>query len=328
MNMNVLIDTNIYIADPSLSSPEFAALRNYLEKTNSKLLIPQVVSDEVDKNLHAKAYALSRELNGHLAYRMGLLKQTQIKKEKLAEQLKVRFERLKQVMPVEVLDLKDVQIETMVQKSLLERAPFKSSSKGFRDAVIWEVLLKYLSRTDESVGFITNNTKDFGKDVLLPSLIDDLTEIGARHRAFYKTDLRSFLTEFSNTLDFITLEFITQALELDLIGIGETVDPQKVETLSDDTQHYVVVKADYYDYEIEDYYIIDEKLESVTVYVNARLNFTVDVEFLMDENYNFLMSTDVYSSGSIDSDLGWLDVSITLEVDREAQFIIDKVIDV
>ncbi|HVM33377.1 MAG TPA: PIN domain-containing protein, partial [bacterium] len=48
--MNVILDSNIFIGDYTLKGNAFSALFNYLEKTKHKLLIFEIVKDEVTSN--------------------------------------------------------------------------------------------------------------------------------------------------------------------------------------------------------------------------------------------------------------------------------------
>jgi hypothetical protein len=45
--MNVVLDANIYLADPRMEGVAFKSLLDYLRKKQSTLIIPQIVFDEV-----------------------------------------------------------------------------------------------------------------------------------------------------------------------------------------------------------------------------------------------------------------------------------------
>lgn len=74
-----------------------------------------------------------------------------------------------EVLPIPAVDHKD-----LLERDLGGRAPFDSSGKGYRDALIWHSILEHLQSTDcERIVFITNDN-DFGVNGLDASLRSEL----------------------------------------------------------------------------------------------------------------------------------------------------------
>src|SRR5262245_41750996 len=72
--------------------------------------------------------------------------------------------------------------EALVQRCLSRRKPFKMSGEGFRDALIWETIVRDVACHDASTYLITDNVKDFAdphdKSRLHPELVTDLVARG------------------------------------------------------------------------------------------------------------------------------------------------------
>jgi hypothetical protein len=75
---------------------------------------------------------------------------------------------------VEIIDFATIDHATVVERALARRKPFAESGAGYRDALIWHNVLEVLSRDDEPVVFVTNNSSDFAEDKEGRKLADDL----------------------------------------------------------------------------------------------------------------------------------------------------------
>jgi len=51
--MNVILDTNIYVQDLLMNSASFSLLLDYLNKTGSKIIMPQIVYQELAERYRA-----------------------------------------------------------------------------------------------------------------------------------------------------------------------------------------------------------------------------------------------------------------------------------
>ena len=76
-----------------------------------------------------------------------------------------------------IIDHSDVPHEKIITRDLNRRSPFRRSGKGYRDTLLWEVLLNKVVDESERTILITSDIEDFGhnkKPILNPQLIDDL----------------------------------------------------------------------------------------------------------------------------------------------------------
>lgn len=327
--MHVLLDSNIYLQDPALSSPKFVALKLYLERTGSQLLVPQMVKDEVKNRLHGRGYEAARSIRGSIVYQLGLIKDKDVTKEKLAETLTARFEQLISEYPSITLGYEGVELDKLINKSLKGLAPFKKSSKEFKDAVIWEILKHYLlENTVDKVAFVSLNGNDFGVKQLDDTLSQELEEIGAVSRLYYYKDLNTLLTLHANPIKFIDDAFISKAVELEIISYSRKVNPNILDTrLKHDVPNFMISNAEYEGHSVEGHYILDEEEDNVTVYAFIDIFFRVDIEMLMDENYEFSMPTTVLAENLFDEERGWMSVGMKLIIEKNTQKVIQQLID-
>lgn len=95
-----------------------------------------------------------------------------------------------------------VEHSILVRKAIEGARPFRSSEKGYRDALIWHSLLCFLeeSRSLESVAFITNNSNDFfeikeGNLIFHGDLQGDIKKAGLRCEFLLFNSLAAFLNK-------------------------------------------------------------------------------------------------------------------------------------
>ena len=81
------------------------------------------------------------------------------------------------ILKVDMLPYGDVPQTAIVSRVLARKRPFHKSDKGYRDALIWESILKICKQSDPTF-FVTDNHKDFcnesNKEQLHADLIADL----------------------------------------------------------------------------------------------------------------------------------------------------------
>ena len=95
-----------------------------------------------------------------------------------------------------ILPLPKVTQQKLLDRALTRRKPFNTGGNGYRDALIWECILKYArAHPKDRIAFLTNNTKDFCEsEKLHPDLTKDLisAKLPADHVVIY-TSLLSFI---------------------------------------------------------------------------------------------------------------------------------------
>lgn len=162
----IFLDTNIFYNNWFLKNANFNLLFNFIENTDSILLISELVCEEVE-NIH------QRECQSII----NTLTQEKNKLEKLVKNsIDLNFEALipkeynfKSLLEDKCSNIKYIPYDPIEQNIVVKRAlknirPFQDEEKGYRDTLIWLSLLYYLSAHNIQTGdiyFITNNKDDF-----------------------------------------------------------------------------------------------------------------------------------------------------------------------
>lgn len=217
--MDVVIDTNIFQANFSLKSIQIEALSAYLTKTDKFLIIPYVVENELILNYRKDLKKSIKDLQSvagefHKCVttpEYEILSQA-IKdlkgrdNEKLDEESKNYIAYVKkQIGRVKIDTLPELDFKRIVDKALNKEKPFKLTGEGFKDTIIWESVLAYCKRNNlDSIIFVSNNSKDFGKEKLLPVLKEQAISAGIT--VHYYNSLDAFIQDRFKSINNIVLE--------------------------------------------------------------------------------------------------------------------------
>lgn len=196
--MKIILDSTALRRDYFLSSPDAHLLELYVTKTQSSVVVPNVVVDEVEnlyredlREVNEKLVSKYRQL---LATRAPKLPQLNLSQECEAYRTHI-LSVIKEKFRGIVLPYPDLPHAELVKRDLARRKPFNPAGKGYRDALIWTTILAYLPSTSEKACLISNNTKDLwsadGK-----YLHEDLSE------ELRSTKFRQELSVFSGIDDF------------------------------------------------------------------------------------------------------------------------------
>ena len=199
--MLIFIDTNVFFNNWFVSNADFKFLFNYLENTNSTLLLSELVCEEIDNLQNRGIQTIISNLNSEIK------KAKKLNKTVPAfdfEQLNTIYS-IKEILSVKTSNLKYITYNQIEQSTVVERAlkqikPFQEGEKGYRDTLIWLSFLKYLEENNvsEDVVFITNNKSDFyvaKERAFNPDLAKDISTHSINCRITPYDSLYSFVTE-------------------------------------------------------------------------------------------------------------------------------------
>ncbi len=213
-----------------MSSKKFVALFEYLRKTPHKLIIPQIVENELTEHFRRDVVSL-RELQGSFIHDTDKLLKTAISRKDIDEDAELKkyikfLEKFYENNPVErALHNSDFFLE-IVERAVRRRAPFVKGEKpdyGFKDAVLWHHVREIAHKGHEALAFISANTSQFAnasKDDLNPELRAELSRSNTTFKYF--TTLESFLEKYGAPLQGITHEAVKKALDLKALEMKET----------------------------------------------------------------------------------------------------------
>lgn len=202
--MKIFIDTNIFFNNWLLKGTHFQLLSKYVRDTNSELIISEVVIEETENKYKVELEKIKKEINDLLGKIRQLTESSftidianvSTDTYNFSSLLRNYFPNFIEI-PYENLDNKK-----LVHKAIHSKKPFKGTEKGYRDAVIWHSLIKYISDnslTDEII-LITNNHTDFlnikeKNTELHEDLQADIIELGLNNNFKFYTSLKSFIEE-------------------------------------------------------------------------------------------------------------------------------------
>lgn len=220
--MNIAIDSNIFIADQWLRSQRTRVLLDFLEKSNSRILLSEVVQVEVKAHFRREVSECVNQIERAVreSQRKGVFGVPEFSRD---ESLSTTFSswegNFEKILGRFVLK---VPAHPRILPEVLRRAaervpPCKKNGEGFRDAIIWLSLLDYCGRrrkTNEFV-FISSNTKDFASPDET-SLRDELKDDVEKYRTtvHYYSSLDAFLKQYAAPISHITLEWIQTHVDI------------------------------------------------------------------------------------------------------------------
>lgn len=167
MTKYVAVDTTEFFGSYYLDSPRWNQLRAYLRRTNTKLIVPEVVIAEIERHFRnelTKTLQDSARASSKLRSMMPSLLPSDpvVDIETACESYGVEFATLLRGFQSLTPSYGDVSLTPVMDRCLAGRAPFdEQGKKGFRDAVIWESLVGTVEAPSETI-FITKNINDFG----------------------------------------------------------------------------------------------------------------------------------------------------------------------
>ena len=202
--MHVFLDTNILYDKFKLDNSVIRGLRTYLQLTKSKAYLSAVSFKEIvfkykEKLKDLKIEALEKDFN-NLNYQKkhdfgGLYE----KIEKLVDEYE-EFLKAQLKWRCEIVKIDESFMEECIDRAVCKRPPC-GKKEEFRDTVIWLTYAKMINEGVKPIAFITNNTKDFWKE-LNPILLNDITEV-KRKNMVYRNSLEQFLEEYYDSVKWL-----------------------------------------------------------------------------------------------------------------------------
>lgn len=278
--MDVILDSNIYRSDFFCRSNQFQALNDYLTKTNSSVLIPQVVLDEVlalyrkeliDKYLivEKSLTSLKNILNSVI---IGVL--PEIDQDAVVEEYRETL--LSSFSAFKILPYDNSLLPLISQRLIDKKKPGGSKGQGFRDTLIWLTAVHFLLNNDaKRLAFISQNTSDFAESSTR-NLHEELhTECTDNHvQIDYFTSVGDFIQTKSTKIDFITFEWLENNLDSD------DLTDQIFEKLNDDKSDLQYEVSNHFHDHVYDVYLhaVEVKLtDEFFVYEISDIKYVVNL---------------------------------------------------
>lgn len=211
--MDVVIDTNIIIQENFLRTGKFLALLDYLNKTHSYVILPQIVREEsifrykekVSEQLN-KFKELSRTCFSHSVTDLN------IDVEKEVEAYEIYIQKLSDDGLLYEIPYDNYFLHDVVYRMINRKKPCNEKGQECRDAILW-LSIKNILKKDISVAFISFNFKEFAssdKKDLHPDLRAELDRENLILK--YYLDINDFLKNHVEKLDYITEKWLIEKL--------------------------------------------------------------------------------------------------------------------
>lgn len=222
MALFVVLDTNVIQEDFLMRSGRFQILFDYVKRTQSGFLLPQIVLDELAANYErevrsrlAKLKRAEEQLNGITIEPTADRTRVNVP-DTVTEYLAYVKKRLAlpngAILPYSEANLRDA-----IQRAIQRRPPCTDRGEEIRDTVLWNTLLEAGAEKNRILLFISKNTNQFSADKI--ALHPDLAK-EAKDRAIsimYLSSLEEFAKQHASKIEFITEDWLVTQINPDLV---------------------------------------------------------------------------------------------------------------
>jgi PIN domain-containing protein len=190
----VVLDSNVIIADYWLRSTSVVLLYDFLKKTGAKLVVPQIVVEEVINHHREDLEKVKADMKKAHRQSARLLRNVSALSGQVVALNKFNTRdpypkfisgELKRV-GAQVIDYDNIPHKDIVARDLKRTRPFQQSGTGYRDALVWETIIRHCVKKGAVTVFVTDNVKDFcnPKGELHEDLRKDIQAKGADEKDF------------------------------------------------------------------------------------------------------------------------------------------------
>ena len=312
--MNVVLDTNIIVQDFLLQSKKFNLLLDHLKKTSSRVIMPQIVYEEVAEVYrrrlaqHLEDYKeTGKKLEIVLAENRNVPKvdiQVDEEVEKYREYLKEKLS----FSSSNIVPYKEIYLGELVNRAVKRLRPFSSKGEEFRDALLWLTVLDIAKAEEhQAIVFISNNPKEFGPNHTLHTPLHDEVKDRSLTVKYYNS-IEHFIQRYAIQVEYITLDWLIDQLNIELVEekLAESIKDYLLNMNIDrfrrgaweelEFSGYINFHSNSLDKQNLDKPFIYEKMDG-SLYVEVNYYHEIEVEAFAREESNS------YTSSSFHSDL-------------------------
>ena len=353
--MIVVFDSTVLISNFHLMGPSFRLFKWFIENTDTKLVVPKVVVEEVKnkyrksaKSMHDSYITKLKELDKHLDG-LGELSNPSIDLDEYFEKFDDELDEKLKSYNTEIPSYKNIPHSALVQRDLAGTRPFRKIGKkhrestGYRDCLIWETIVRKIAPHADEVIFVTANKYDFC-DSTAETLHNDLK------RDLRKNGLKVDLVKVCENIESFNKKFVIPKIpKVDKAKIdlerGEYYDfsidkwfERNTSEIMNQLQEEIHIPLEEYFFEVVsstitwidiDTFSVDEVLEldGKTVLIDARINaiFSLDIDVIsmgvIEDLYDLPLDMDFDIH---DRNYASVTARIHLPIDLKILFDIDK----
>ena len=308
--MIFILDTNVIQEDYWLRSSRFRIFFDYLAKTDSKVLIPKIVFDELSANYSRTLKECSKEYSKAQKKLRACLPNIKIEDiplsiENIEEETINYINHVRNTFKIsQIVGYKDFYLEEVIQRAIQRRRPCNQHGEEIRDALLWCVVKDTAKENnDDLVVFISRNTRQFAKkDGHLHEDIEaEIQKDGLNIRYFQS--LQEFEQHHASKIDFITKEWLEQSINREnilnsCINSIESIIGKKLNETEFNKRiftgycNYIGEATELYIY---NYYVYEMSDGSFQVFIDWLGEIEVEVEFELQKENAYLYDTNYRS---------------------------------
>jgi hypothetical protein len=225
--MHIILDSNIYAADYRMDGVAFQSLFEYMRRTESKLVLPLVIREEVvvsyGRRLRSESKAFAdawyRYRHVDLAISRGTFQKPDIKTEtkKLMRKLMKPMDGVK---PIYIPDIKGPFMQDAFMRGIHRKRPANENGEELRDVILWLWALAYSDTADDQVVFISDDGGFWKDDGVHPDIDHDVRAKNGKlyiHRSILEFLKNHAPAPVDITGGWLQQHFEIQAIERELI---------------------------------------------------------------------------------------------------------------
>ncbi len=297
--MDIVLDTNIIYSDFFMNTTKFKLVFDYLKKTNSEIIVPQIVYKEIvalyERELEKRFRDLKRDrelLDGVLIDKTKIDFRIDFKEE--VEKYRGYFKSKLKIKDKDIVPYENKYLDEIVNRAIYRKKPCTEKGQEFRDVLVWLTILDIarLLSTKELI-FISNNTHNFssGECSLHSTLLKEAEVAGLKINYFESLD--HFTKAHAVKIEFITKEWLASEIDMEIVdqAIIDKLDESYEEKLLERAESREYGRTTGYfgaispDVEIDDFYVYEKTDGSYYVEANYYGEVEVEFEFIYEEDY-------------------------------------------
>lgn len=236
--MHIILDTNIFMEDFSLSGRKFKLLLDFINRTQSQVIMTQIVWEELLHNYERNILDCKKELYRTLEKCRKLIPQYEQITIDFCEQPSEVVEEFKTLLKNKfgfsekyIFPYHDHYLSELVSRCIRRQKPFTDKGEEFRDAILWLNVLDIADSNDSKTAvFISgdghyqgdSNKKQSSKSQEGNRLHSDLIEEASERevKIVYYNSIDELLKSGSKKVEHIDLEWVISQLKEEKLSEG------------------------------------------------------------------------------------------------------------
>jgi PIN domain len=217
--MHIILDANIYAADYKFSGVSFRTLFDYIRITESRLVLPRIIREEVVCGFGRRLKKESKDfLEAHRRYKLVDIDKNvpEFRKPNINNAMRRLRRKLMKpsdnVIPLYAAETAGVSIDDVFLRGVHRLRPSNDEGEELRDVIIWLWVLSYSGTAPENVAFLSQDSAFWSNDEPHPRIAHDI--LGSQGRLSIHRTIDEFLKRHAPAPTEITSEWFSQHFNL------------------------------------------------------------------------------------------------------------------